>query len=167
MINRRNEDRVFFALEDGFGRIEVVAYSDALHEYGALLEPDALVLVEGHLHEDRFNGGTALRLRRAWPVEAYCASYGQRLRLTLDGTMPDAAARLLAVIAPFRGGQTAVTIEVVTATAQGILDSTDALHVRSEPALIEALRACPGISEVKLRLARPGTADSGERQTVS
>ncbi len=163
-INRRNESRVFFALEDGFGRLEVVVFSDVFQQVGQLLETDALLVVEGSLYEDRFNSITMLRLNRAWEAADYCASHGQRLRLTLDGTIPDATSRLLSVISPWRGGHTAVTIEVLTADAHGILDSTDALQLRAEPALVEALRDTAGVSDVKLRLMRPRAAVTQERQ---
>ena len=60
-----------------------------LRNVQSLLERDAFLLIEGHLHEDRFRGGTGLP-RRAWKIEDYCISHGQRLRLTLDTTVPGA-----------------------------------------------------------------------------
>ena len=159
-LNRRSEDRVFAALEDGYGRIEVVAYSDALREYGEVLAPDAFVLLQGSLQDDRFHGGTSLRLRRAWLIDDYCANHGRHLRLTLDVDIPESGAALLAAMAPWRDGHTPVAIEVLTPDARGILDACDGMRVRSPPALIAALRQLPGISGVALKLARPPTAGS-------
>lgn len=159
-LNRRNEDRVFVAIEDGYGRIEVVAYSDALRECGQMLMPEALVLLQGQLQEDRFHGGTSLRLRRAWAIDDYCANHGRALRLTLDAGIPGTGAALLAALAPWRGGHTPVVIEVLTPGARGILDACDGLRVRSPPALVEALRQVRGISGVALKLARPPASGS-------
>ncbi len=154
-FNRRNEDRAFLSLDDGFGRIEAVAYSDALNEYGALFAAGAFVLLEGHLHEDRFNGGTALRLRRAWELGDYCIQHAQRLRLTVDTTIPGIGNALMETIGPYRNGNTALVIEILTATARGVLDTGEALRLRAEPALVHALRAIAGVSAVALKLGRP------------
>ena len=166
-VNRRNEDRAFVAIEDGFGRIEATVYADALRDLGeALLQRDAFLLVEGQLHEDRFRGGTGLRLRRAWDIGSYCAEFGQRLRLTLDATVPGIESALRDVIAPWRGGRAPLTLEIITDTARGIVDTDDSLRLRTEPALIEALRALPGVSRVALKLARPAAAPPREREAA-
>ena len=163
-VNRRNEDRAFVAIEDGFGRIEATVYSDALRELGdALLQRDAFLLIEGQLHEDRFRGGTGLRLRRAWDITSYCATHGQRLRLTLDTTVPDAETALRETITPYLNGRAPLTLEIITTTARGIVDTDASLRLRTEPALIQTLRALPGISRVALKLARPEAAPPRER----
>ena len=165
-VNRRNEDRAFVAIEDGFGRIEATVYSDALRDMDdALLQRDAFLLIEGQLHEDRFRGGTGVRLRRAWDIATYCAAHGQRLRLTLDATVPGIDTALRDAIAAYRDkGQAPLTLEILTATARGIVDTDDSLRLRTEPALIETLRTLPGISRVALKLGRPAAAAPRERE---
>ena len=154
-INRRNESRVFFAIEDGLGRVEVVVYSDALPSCEALLATDALLVVEGSLHEDRFNGGTSLRLRRAWSIEDFITAHAHRISFSLDGRKPEAIASVLATIAPSRPGNASLCINVHTATARGIIDGGNGLNVRGSVALVEHLRALPVVSGVKMKLATP------------
>ncbi|MCX7556604.1 DNA polymerase III subunit alpha [Xanthomonadaceae bacterium JHOS43] len=164
-VNRRNEDRVFVALEDGHGRIEATVYADALREIAdSALQSGAFLLIEGQLHEDRFRGGTGLRLRRAWEIASYCTEYGQRLRLTLDATVPGVDAALRETLAPCLDGPAPLTLEILTADARGIIDTDASIRVHTAPALIEALRALPGISRVALKLARPATAAPRERE---
>ena len=154
-VNRRNEDRVFAALEDGHGRLEMVVSAEALQDVDSLLSPKNLVLVEGNLQEDRFNGGTLLRLRRAWTIEDYCTHHGQRLHLSLDSNAPGLDVALLEALAPWRNGPARLSFEILTATARGALDGPTELNLRTPLILLETLQALPGVASVKLQLARP------------
>ena len=154
-VNRRNEDRAFVAFEDGHGRIEATVYADVLRNVGPLLQRDAFLLIEGHLHEDRFRGGTGLRLRRAWDITEYCAMHAQRLRLTLDTTVPGAAEAFAHALTRFQGGNTLASIKCLTATAQGIVDTGNSQGLKGSVELVAALRELPGVSAVSLKVARP------------
>jgi DNA polymerase-3 subunit alpha len=160
VMNRRGEDRLFFALDDGSGRIEVVAYADALQASGQSIVPDAILVLEGSLQEDRFSGGTGLRLRRAWAIEDYCSRYAARLQLTLDSGDASVGKRLLDALAPWRPGTTPLAIQVLTPTARGVVDGNAGLKLRTTPELVERLRELPGVRSVKLKLTRP-RAESG------
>ncbi|MCB1567964.1 MAG: DNA polymerase III subunit alpha, partial [Xanthomonadales bacterium] len=154
-INRRNESRIFFAMEDGCGRVEVTAFSDALDDVESWLSNDALLVVEGYLQEDRFNGGTSLRLRRAWHVDEFIRIQARRITFSLDAKAPDSVPRLLAALAPWRGGHASLSIAVHTAQARGIVDGGDSLKLHGKVELIEQLRALPTVSGVRMKLAAP------------
>ena len=99
---------------------------------------------------------TGLRLRRAWEIPRYCVEYGQRLRLTIDTSVPDAQSAFQNAIAPWRErGRTPLSIRIQTDTARGVVDTDNALLLRTEPELIDALRALPGVSSVSLKLSPP------------
>jgi len=154
-INRRNESRIFFAMEDGCGRVEVTAFSDALDDFESWLSNDALLVVEGYLQEDRFNGGTSLRLRRAWRVDEFIRTQARRITFSLDAKAPETVPRLLATLAPWRGGHASLSIAVHTAQARGIVDGGDTLKLQGKVELIEQLRALPTVSGVRMKLAAP------------
>ncbi len=83
-VRRKGDSQVFVQLEDGRGRVECSAFSDAMAEFGHLLTRDRILIVKGGLREDEFNGGYSLRIRQCWDYEQICADHAQRLSLRLD-----------------------------------------------------------------------------------
>lgn len=130
-------------------------YADVAQECGELISRDAIVLLEGSLHEDRFRGGTAMRVRRLWDVADWFARSAQRVRLSLDTTVPGAIEALNAVRSRWQGGNTPLSIEILTASARGVLDSDSGPMLRADPELLRALREVPGARRVEIVVARP------------
>ncbi|TQU05536.1 OB-fold nucleic acid binding domain-containing protein, partial [Xanthomonas perforans] len=77
-VRRKGDSQVFVQLEDGRGRVECSAFSDAMAEFGHLLTRDRILIVKGGLREDEFNGGYSLRIRQCWDYEQICADHAQR-----------------------------------------------------------------------------------------
>jgi DNA polymerase-3 subunit alpha len=161
-INQRNADRSFLSIEDGGGRIEATVYADVLQECGELVSRDAIVMLEGQLHEDRFRGGTAMRVRRIWDVGGWIRQHAQRVRLTLDATAPGAAAALQAAVSRWQGGRTPISIEILTPAARGIIDTDEGMKLRAEPELLSALRAIPGASQVRIVMGRSAPTSTSQ-----
>ena len=80
-VRRKGESQIFIQLEDGRGRVECSAFSDAMAEFGHLMTKDRILVVKGGLREDEFNGGYALRIRQCWDFDEVCANYATRLSL--------------------------------------------------------------------------------------
>ncbi|PTT41388.1 DNA polymerase III subunit alpha, partial [Stenotrophomonas sp. HMWF022] len=74
-VRRKGESQIFIQLEDGRGRVECSAFSDAMAEFGHLMTKDRILVVKGGLREDEFNGGFALRIRQCWDFDEVCANY--------------------------------------------------------------------------------------------
>ncbi|HRQ34618.1 MAG TPA: DNA polymerase III subunit alpha, partial [Chiayiivirga sp.] len=157
-INQRNADRCFIAFEDGGGRIEATVYADVFQSCGELLVRDAIVLLEGQLHEDRFRGGTAMRVKRVWDVNEWVRQHAQRVRLSLDATVPGALTALQETVSRWNGGRTPLSIEILTESARGIIDTDEGMRLRAEPELLAALRAVPGASKVRFVMGRSAPA---------
>jgi len=152
--NQRNADRSFLTIEDGLCRMEATVYADVAQECSELLNRDTIVLLEGSLHEDRFRGGTAMRVRRLWDVADWFARNAQRVRLSLDTTVPGAIEALNEVRSRWQGGRTPLSIEILTAGARGVLDSDSGPMLRANPELLRALRKVPGARRVEIVVAR-------------
>ena len=152
---RKLEERAFLTLEDGRGTMEVSLFNEACREYAALLKTGAFLLIEGQLQEDRFRGGISMRVKRVWEMDDYCAQYAQPVRLVFDATLENAnVVALEAALAQFRPGPTAVKIALHTAAARGEIELHERQYVRAVPALLQALRAVPGITEARFALSR-------------
>ena len=157
-VRRRGDSQAFVQIEDTRGRLECAFFSDAFNQFAPLLSRDRIVVVEGGLREDSFNGGFSLRARQAWDFRQLCSQYGRRLALTVDLRQPGAWERLQRAMAAFRPGGTPLRLDVVTAGSRGVLELNAGNCVRTEAELLSQLRALPGVSQVALSLHRPWSA---------
>ena len=155
-VRRRGDSMGFARIEDGRGQLEVAFFREAFAESAHLLSRDRILLVEGGLAEDPFSGGFVLRARGCWDFRQLCAQHARRLGLTVDLRAQGAWERLQQVLAGFRPGATPLRLDLLTAAkARGVVDINGSQGVRTEPELISALRALPGVSQVSLSLHRP------------
>ena len=158
-VRRRGDNQAFVQIEDTRGRLECAFFSDSFSEFAPLLSRDRIIIVEGGLREDSFNGGFSLRARQCWDFRALCAQYGRRLALTVDLRQGGAWERLQKAMAGFRPGGTPLRVNLVTGDSRGVLDLNGQNSVRSDAELISLLRTLPGISQVSLALHRPWASD--------
>ena len=158
-IRRKGDSQVFVQLEDGRGRLECGVFAEAAAELSSLLVRDRVLVVQGGLREDEFNGGWSLRLKAAWDYEQLCAQHAQRLSLRLDLRDPAAWQRVDAVLARHRPGPTPLRLHLQVGRngqgATGVLDLNGGNSVRIAPPLLDALRAQPGVRAVKVAISRP------------
>src|SRR5690606_11110933 len=131
----------------------------AAAEMASLLVRDRVLVVQGGLREDEFNGGWSLRLKQAWDFEQLCASHAQRLSLRVDLRDSSVWNRIDEVLARHRPGPTPLRLHLQVGrganAATGVLDLNGANSVRVAPPLLDALRAQPGVRAVKVAIARP------------
>ena len=155
-VRRRGDSQAFVQIEDTQGRLECAFFSDAFAEYAPLLQRDRIIIVEGGLREDSFNGGWSLRARQCWDFRSLCAQYGRRLALTLDLRETGAWERLQQALDGFRPGGTPLRLDLLTpAGARGTVDLDGRNSLRTDAELLNLLRALPGVSGVSLALHRP------------
>ncbi|MBB6063910.1 DNA polymerase-3 subunit alpha [Pseudoxanthomonas broegbernensis] len=158
-LRRKGDSQVFVQLEDGRGRLECGVFAEAAQEMSSLLLRDRVLIVQGGLREDEFNGGWSLRLKQAWDYEQLCAQHAQRLSLRVDLRDPGMWPRIDAMLARHRPGPTPLRLHLQVGGkgqgATGVLDLNGSNSVRVAPQLLDALRAQPGVRAVKIAIARP------------
>ena len=154
-VRRRGDNQAFVQIEDTHGRLECAFFSDAFSQFAALLSRDRIIIVEGGLREDSFNGGYSLRARQCWDFRSLCAQYGRRLALTVDLREDGAWEGLQRAMAAYRPGGTPLRLDLVTAGSRGVVDLNGPASVRTDAELINQLRALRGVSQVSLALHRP------------
>ncbi|GHH51760.1 MULTISPECIES: DNA polymerase III subunit alpha [Gammaproteobacteria] len=158
-VRRKGDSQVFVQLEDGRGRVECSAFSDAMAEFGDLLTRDRILIVRGGLREDEFNGGYSLRIRQCWDYEQICAQHAQRLMLRLDLRDRQAWQRIDALLARHRPGRTPLRLDLLLRSPKGgvagMLDLNGSGSVRVDPQLIDALRGDPAVRALKVKYNPP------------
>ena len=159
-VRRKGESQIFIQLEDGRGRVECSAFSDAMAEFGHLMTKDRILVVKGGLREDEFNGGYALRIRQCWDFDEVCANYATRLSLRLDLRQQRPVwERIDALLDRHRPGRTPLRLDLLLKGPQGgiagMLDVSGQSAVRIDSKLMEALRADPAVRTLKVRYSPP------------
>jgi DNA polymerase III subunit alpha len=166
-VRRRGDQMAFAQIEDGTGRIEVSFFRDAFLEYGALLTRDAMLVVEGGLTLDEFSGNLQVRARHAMTLDAACERFAKRVIVRLNGIAPDFSTVLQRQIKPHLPGMTPLRLTYRNAQAQAEIDLGDGWRVRASQALVEAIKALPGVKGVDLVLGRMAVGGESQRETRS
>ena len=158
-MRKRGDNQAFVQIEDQHSSLECAFFSEAYQENASLLSKDRIVLIEGSLREDSFNGGFSLRAKRCWDFTALVLQYGKGIQCELDLCHPDSWQSLQQLLSAYRPGPTPVILQVKTATAEGRLRAPEHHAVRCETGLISQLRQLQGISDVAVALNRPWSAN--------
>jgi DNA polymerase-3 subunit alpha len=153
-VRQKGDSQSFITLEDGRGRVECSAFSDAMGEFGHLLTRDRILVVKGELREDEFNGGHALRLRHCWDY-AQLVQQAQKLSLRLDLRVPGVLERIEALLAERRPGSTSLRLDLLLpGGVAGMLEINGSQSVRVDADLVGTLRDLPGVRTVKMAMGQ-------------
>ncbi|WP_330946435.1 DNA polymerase III subunit alpha [Thermomonas sp. LB-4] len=156
-MRKRGESQAFVQLEDGRGRIECGFFNEQWQEFAPLLTRDRILVVEGGLREDEFNGGYSLRASRCWDFAQICGQQAQRISIRIDLRVPGAQQQLELVLKA-HPGPTPVLLEVATTAGIGRLTLPGGRGLQVDASLPGLLRSLPGVGTVQVQLARPWTA---------
>ncbi|MFM6988614.1 MAG: OB-fold nucleic acid binding domain-containing protein, partial [Arenimonas sp.] len=154
-MRKRGDNQAFVLIEDQQDGLECAFFSEAYQESATLLTRDRIVLIEGSLREDSFNGGFSLRAKHCWDFHALLLQYAKGIQCKLDLCHPDTWQTLQALLMSYRPGPTPVMLQLRTASAEGRLRAPAHHSVRCEAGLISRLRQIEGMGEVQVALARP------------
>ena len=84
----RGSRLVIFEIDDGSMSIEITIDEEKLGEQRALLQDEALVVVQGRTQPDRRGGGLGFKLLALWDLPAARARFGRYLSVDINGGMP-------------------------------------------------------------------------------
>ncbi|MFB9887011.1 DNA polymerase III subunit alpha [Balneatrix alpica] len=153
MKSKKGETLAFVSLDDRTARVEVSLFGELYYQYRELLGKDAVILVEGEVSVDDFNGGFRVRAKRLLAMDEARARYAQWLELKLRGQDINAAAvkRLQAMLAPYQqseGNQIRIHYQHQDAEARLICGENWRVKVADE--LLYTLMAQYGREQVRL-----------------
>ena len=151
MRNKKGDKMGFITLDDRSARIEASLFAEAFNQAQALLQTDALVIVEGEVSNDDFSGGLRLRAKRVMGLEEARTSLAQSLRLNVSVTdlSRDSLARLKALLLQYKGA-CPLTLQYTGASATALLEFSEQWKIEPTDDLIQALRDLFGKDNVFL-----------------
>ena len=154
-VRNRGSSQYFVRIEDGHGELELSFFSEAAQEYGQLLTRDRVLIVQGGLSEDRFNGGLVLRARRVWDFDSFYLRNARSAILSVDvagGQLP----HVRHLLNERREGQVALRWDLKLADGtRGAVDQRGSQSIRLDRETAERLRAMPSVHRLRVQFDRP------------
>jgi DNA polymerase-3 subunit alpha len=92
----------FTVIDDRSGRIELSLFSEAYQEHRGKIDKDAVIVVEGEVQTDDYNGSLKMRVARVFTMDEARQRFAEKLQIDVDGSVeqPDLPARLRRVLEP-------------------------------------------------------------------
>ncbi|AYC32091.1 DNA polymerase III subunit alpha [Pseudomonas cavernae] len=141
MKNKKGDKMGFITLDDRSGRIEASLFADAFASNQALLQNDALVVVEGEVSNDDFSGGLRLRAKRVMSLEEARTGLAESLRLRVQGeALKGDRLRWLGELCSRHRGACPLTLDYTGREAKAVLQFGDSWRIDPADTLIQALR---------------------------
>ena len=155
-MRRRGDTGAAVRIEDWSGAIEVNFFREAMQQYGRLLQPETILVIEGGLAVDDFSGELALRARRAWTLDEACEAGTRVLRIGLNGIDAGFVATFKRALAGHCGGHTPLLLTGYRNDAGSAdLRLGDDWRVKVSTSLLRSLAEVPGVKSVQPSLSRP------------
>lgn len=141
MKNKRGDKMGFVTLDDRSGRIEASLFAEAFAANQALLQTDAMVVIEGEVSQDDFSGGLRLRAKRVMGLEEARTSLAESLRVKIHAdALKGDRLRWLADLCTRHRGNCPVTVDYSGEQARALLQFGEAWRIDPADNLIQALR---------------------------
>ncbi|HEX5353354.1 MAG TPA: DNA polymerase III subunit alpha [Rhodanobacteraceae bacterium] len=158
-MRKRGDAGAAVRIEDWSGAIEVNFFREAMQNYGALLQADAILVIEGGLAVDDFSGELALRARHAWTLDQACEAGARVLRVGVNGVDVEFVATFKRALAGHCGGSTPLLLTGYrNASGSADLKLGDDWRVRVNTGLLRSLAQVPGVKSVQPSVSRPAAS---------
>ena len=139
MKNKKGDKMGFITLDDRSGRIEASLFADAFASNQALLQNDALVVIEGEVSMDDFSGGLRIVAENIYTLAEARGRFARQLRSAMNGNGD--ARKLQNLIAPYvspEGCPIRIAYTNLVASCELLLG--EKARVRPDEELLKSLR---------------------------
>ncbi len=156
MRNKRGETLAFTVLDDRSGRIELSVFSDVYEKHKQKIFKDAVLVVEGEVQPDEYNGALKMRVAQVHTMDDARRRFADCLQIDVcgDGISRDFARRLKALLEPHRHEGCPVAIAYRSQAAEGRLVLGADWCVAPSDELLQSLRNEFGAGQVGLHYRR-------------
>ena len=139
-------------LDDRSARIEVTVYSETYNEHRELLQKDNIIIVEGRVAEDDYNGGLVMRARGVRSLDQARQDYAAALTIQISEDMVSDSFtdQLQQTLASAAGGSCPVWLEYSQPHNRARVRCGERWQVIPSDELLQALKECVGSDRVSL-----------------
>ena len=139
-------------LDDRTARIEVTVYSETYNEHRELLQKDNIIILEGRVAEDDYNGGLVMRARGVRSLDQARQDYASELTIRISDDMVSESFtdQLQQTLASAVGGSCPVWLEYSQPHNRARVRFGERWQVVPSDELLQALKECVGSDRVSL-----------------
>jgi len=147
-----NGKMAFATLDDKSARVDVILRGELLEASAHLLVKDEVLIVDGEMSPDEFNGGYKIRAKEIYDLAAARARFARRLviRLHHDQLCERGLEAFLGTLEGYNRGTTPVCIQYQNNDAWAEVRAGHDWRVKPQPELIQQLEKLHGKSSVEL-----------------
>lgn len=142
----------FLSLDDNTARVDVAVFTDAYSTYKNLLVKDRILIIEGSMSIDEYNGQPRIRAKEIVGLEEARIAMGKRLTILIDGQdhLNGLAGELQSTLKPFCDGQCRVLISYTSDAATARYQLGEQWSVVPEKELLRRLAKLHGVVGTKV-----------------
>ena len=151
--NTKRGQMAFITLDDSTARMEVKVYSELYAAVRELLVKDTLLIAEGEVRIDEYNGGHIMTAQKLFTLETARENFANRLEITISSEKtktPDFSPKITKTLTPHRQGRCVVLIHYHRQDAQVELQLGDNWRIKPNTTLLGQLKELLGEEHVKV-----------------
>jgi len=148
----RGRKTTFVTLDDRTARIDITVYERLLDKCRDLLIKDKVVIIEGNVEEDDYNGGHKIIAEDALDIDHAREHYAVSLCVNLVADSSDSLPinELARVIEPFKGGRCQLRFSYRSPVGRANLRVADEWLLRPTEELLTRLNSCAGVESCQV-----------------
>ncbi|OZI14305.1 DNA polymerase III subunit alpha [Sodalis-like symbiont of Philaenus spumarius] len=152
LVTKRGNQLGVCTLDDRSGRLDVMLFTDALEKYQHLLEKDRILIAQGQVSFNDFNGGLKMTARELMDISEAREKYARGLAISLTDRQIDDQLlnRLRLSLEPHRSGTIPVHLYYQRQDARALLRFGATWRVTPTDCLLNDLRTLVGNEQVEL-----------------
>lgn len=145
-VGKRGGKMGFITLDDRTGRVEAVINADLLEEKMHLIQKDKVVIVDGDLGPDDFNGGFRVRVKDLYDMAGARSRFARALKISLPHGSPtiENIDQLIAILSQNNEGSTPVVIDYSNGEASARIRVGKSWQVNPQNELLQKLNELAG-----------------------
>ncbi len=142
----------FITLDDGTGRVEITLRGEQIDASGHLVVKDEVLIVDGDVSPDEFNGGYKIRAREIYDMGSARARFARQLLIRLDGRLcrEGTLDQMISTLSNYKSGTIPVWFSYRNGKAQARIRAGNRWAVTPQLELIDQLGQLTGEGNVEL-----------------
>jgi DNA polymerase-3 subunit alpha len=143
---------MFITLDDGTARLEVSLRGQQIDDYAAMVVKDEVLVVDGDVSPDEFNGGYQIRARELYDIASARSRFARQLLIRLDAKLwrERGLDELIATLSDYKSGTTPVWFSYSNGQAEVRIRAGNRWAVTPQWELIDHLGKLTGQENVEL-----------------
>lgn len=153
MKSKNGSRMAFITLDDQTARLEVRVFGDIYEQYQSVIQPDKLVVIQGKLGQDNYNGGLSGTAESVYDLQKARELFGKAVQLTVKQQGDDTqwVSQMQAVMTPFCGGVVPVELKYLNQNAEVLIQLGHDWQITPSDTVLKELADLPVSETVTVR----------------